>query len=127
MTCNYRWMSDVRWSSGKQDWHYNKQVSLKTMAICDTKLAPLTCTQKIENQQYYIYLLTQTYNYYTVQSFVLFTFLPAHTPGAEEQETKYCKWWHGKVTLLTTEKLVQITLTSVWLEFLFYKINFKIN
>lgn len=50
MTCNYRWMSDVRWSSGKQDWHYNKQVSLKTMAICDTKLAPLTCTQKSENQ-----------------------------------------------------------------------------
>ena len=54
-------------------------------------------------------------------------FLPAHTLETEEQETKYCKWCNEMVTLLTREKLIQVTLASVWLEFIFYKINFEIN
>ena len=52
--------------------------------------------------------------------------LPMHTSETEKQETKY-KWWYGKVTLLTREKLIQLTLTCVWLEFIFCKINFEIN
>ena len=72
-----------------------------------------------------MYVQIQTYN--IVWSFVLFSFLPAYMAETEEQETKYCKWWYIKVTFLTREKLIQLTLTSVWLEFIFYKINFEIN
>ena len=31
------------------------------------------------------------------------------------------------MTLLTRENLIQLITTSVWLEFIFYTINFKIN
>ena len=43
----------------------------------------------------------------------------------KEQETKYCKGWHGKVILLTREKLIEIGLTSVLLKFI--QIDFEIN
>ena len=44
-----------------------------------------------------------------------------------EQETKYCKRWYGKLTLQTRTKLIQLTVTSVWLEFIFCKTNFEIK
>ena len=50
-----------------------------------------------------------------------------HTSETKEQETKCCERWYGKVTLLTRENLIQLIATSVWLEFIFYTINFKIN
>ena len=60
-----------------------------------------------------------------MQSFVLFAFLPAHTSETEEQETRHWKRWYGNVILLTREKLIQLILTYVWLEFIFYKNNFE--
>ena len=57
-------------------------------------------------------------NYKIVYSFVLITFLPVHASETEEQETKYCKRWYGKVTLLTREKSILKRRSS---RLIFYK------
>ena len=45
----------------------------------------------------------------------------------KKQETKYGKQWYGMVILLTREKSIQLTLTSICLKFILYKIYFEIN
>ena len=83
----------------------NYFIYLQIILIC---LLTVLLIQDIQLKLQYIYILIQPCNYNIVQSFVLLKFLLTHMSETEEQETKYFKWWYGKMTLLTRGKLIHL-------------------